>query len=144
MFQMHSAFIPVTNIERSKKWYDDHLGLIKVDEWESGTDHGVGFVFPRGNTGIALIEVTEPQSTVFTRKGNQPNVYFNFLSDDIEKDYQTLQDNHVTTTPIRHSEEVSTFDFEDPDGNLFSVVQEASHSPYHERHIKDLQTQHAE
>ncbi|KGP91859.1 glyoxalase [Pontibacillus chungwhensis BH030062] len=144
MFQMNSVFIPVTDIERSKKWYENNLGLLKVDEWENGSDHGAGYVFSRGNTGLALIEVTEPQSTAFTRKGSQPNVYFNFSTDDIEGDYQRLVDRNVITSPIQYSEEVSMFDFKDPDGNSFSVVQESSNSPYHENHILMLQRQYSE
>lgn len=143
MLQMNSVFIPVTDIKQSKKWYELVLGLIKVDEGKNGSDHGVGYIFPKGNTGLALIKVEEPQSTSFKRKGSHPNVFFNFSTDDIEGDYQRLLDKNVITTPIQHSEEISMFDFKDPDGNSFSVVQEAPQSPYHENHIKALQRQHS-
>ncbi|MCP3028889.1 VOC family protein [Halobacillus sp. A5] len=53
MFQINGAFIPVTNLEKAQAWYEQNLGLIKVDEWSEGT----GYIFPAGSATLALIKV---------------------------------------------------------------------------------------
>ncbi|WP_257958344.1 VOC family protein [Bacillus sp. V3-13] len=42
MFKVGSIFIPVTDMEKSKKWYETNLGVIKADEWKEELEHRVG------------------------------------------------------------------------------------------------------
>ncbi|MBN8203518.1 VOC family protein [Bacillus sp. NTK034] len=132
MFKVGSIFIPVTDLERSKKWYEVNLGLTKVDEWqENGADHGVGYVFKTDTTGLALIKVEKPQPTEFTVKGKNKNVYYNFEVDDIQQAYDRLKQNGVETTGIHDYGMMKGFDFFDLDGNAFSAVSEELNSLYH-------------
>ncbi|MDH5160561.1 VOC family protein [Heyndrickxia oleronia] len=137
MFKVGGIFIPVTDLERSKRWYELNLGVTKVDEWqENGLDHGVGYVFKDDSTGLALIKVEKPQPTEFTIKGRSKNVYYNFVVEDIEPAYGLLKQNGVKTTEIHDYGVMKGFDFFDPDGNSFSVVSEEIHSPYHKDNLK--------
>lgn len=134
MFQIGGIFIPVTNLEQSKKWYEANLGVIKVDEWqEADEDHGVDYVFPNDTKGLALIKVATHQPTEFTIKGQRKNAYYNFVVDDIQPAFEHLQQNGVETTEIHDYGVMKGFDFFDPDGNPFSVVSEDVHSPLHQR-----------
>ncbi|MDM5227373.1 VOC family protein [Cytobacillus sp. NJ13] len=136
MFKVGSIFIPVTDLERSKKWYEVNLGLTKVDEWqENGADHGVGYVFENDTTGFALIKVEKPQPTEFTVKGKNKNVYYNFEVDDIQQAYDLLKQNGVETTEIHDYGIMKGFDFFDLDGNTFSAVSEEMNSPYHKDNL---------
>ena len=136
MFKVGSIFIPVTDLERSKKWYEVNLGLTKVDEWqENGADHGVGYVFENDVTGLALIKTEKPQPTEFTVKGKNKNVYYNFEVDNIQQAFDRLKQNGVETTDIHDYGMMKGFDFFDPDGNTFSVVSEEMNSPYHKDNL---------
>jgi len=140
MFKIGGIFIPVTDLERSKKWYELNLGVIKVDEWqEDGIDHGVGYVFRDDAIGLALIKVKEPQPTEFKINGKSKNVYYNFIVDDIQPAYDQLKRNKVETTEIHDYGLMKGFDFFDPDGNSFSVVSEEKNSPYHNDNLKEIQ-----
>lgn len=134
MFKIGGIFIPVTNLERSKKWYEAKLGVIKVDEWqEEGEDHGVDYIFPNDTKGLALIKVSDPQPTEFTIKGKRKNSYYNFIVEDIQPAYEHLKRNGVNTTEIHDYGVMKGFDFFDPDGNPFSVVCEEEHSPLYRK-----------
>ncbi|MEN2767502.1 VOC family protein [Ornithinibacillus xuwenensis] len=131
MLKIGGIFIPVTNLERSKKWYEENLGVIQVDAWqENGEDHGVDYIFPNDTTGLTLIKVEKPQPTEFTIKGKRKNAYYNFVVDNIHYVYEHLQNNQVETTRIHDYGLMKGFDFFDPDGNPFSVVSEEEHSPH--------------
>ena len=133
MFKIGGIFIPVTNLERSKKWYEANLGMIKIDEWQvEGEDHGVDYVFPNDTKGLALIKVAVPQPTEFTIKGQRKNAYYNFVVNDIEPAFEHLKQNGVDTTEIHDYGVMKGFDFFDPDGNPFSVVSEEAHTSVHQ------------
>lgn len=139
MFKVGSIFIPVTDLERSKKWYETNMGLTKVDEWqEEGQDYGVGYIFNGNTVGLTLIKVEQPQKTEFTTVGKSKNVYYNFIVDEILPAYELLQRNGVETTKIHDYGLMKGFDFVDPDGNSFSVVSEEEHSPYHPDNLQTL------
>ncbi|QFT87920.1 Glyoxalase-like domain protein [Bacillus sp. THAF10] len=135
MFKVGSIFIPVTDLKKSTKWYEANLGVKKIDEWEDG----VGFYFPNCPTQMGLVKVETPQPLEFTVKGKMKNGYFNFLVDDIHAAYQHFQDNGVVTSEIEDFNGMQFFDFFDPDGNPFSVVNENMESPFHRENVKQLQ-----
>ncbi|MGF7013939.1 VOC family protein [Ornithinibacillus bavariensis] len=134
MFKIGGIFIPVTNLEQSKKWYEENLGVVKIDEWqEDGEDHGVDYLFPKDTKGLTLIKVESPQPTEFTIKGKRKNVYYNFVVDQIEVAFQQLRAKGIETTEIMDYGVMKGFDFFDPDGNSFSVVSEEESSVHFSR-----------
>jgi glyoxylase I family protein len=135
MFTIGSIFIPVTDIQKSTVWYENHLGVKKIDSWEEGA----GFYFPNGSTQLALIKVDTPQPTEFVMKGKKKNVYYNLVVQDIEMVHQQLKANGVVTTDLEDFGGMKGFDFFDPDGNPFSVVDEEADSPFHSDRVKKLQ-----
>ncbi|HEO8418252.1 Glyoxalase-like domain [Mycobacteroides abscessus subsp. abscessus] len=138
MFKIGSIFIPVTDLEKASKWYEKNLGVKKIDMWEDGA----GFYFPSGgSTQLALIQVDQRQTVEFVLQNNEKNPYFNFVVDNIEQAYQSLNRNKVQTTEIKESAGMKYFDFFDPDGNAFSVVDESIDSPFHTANIQELQKQ---
>lgn len=80
-----------------------------------------------------------PQPTEFTISGSQKNSYYNFVVEDIEAAHQHFKDNGVVTSEIDDFGGMKFFDFFDPDGNPFSVVNEVEGSPYHSDNIKKMQ-----
>ena len=135
MFTVGSIFIPVTDVQKSASWYINNLGVEKIDGWEAGA----GFYFPNGSTQLALIKVDVPQPTEFVIQDRKKNVYYNFVVQDIEAAHKHLAGNGVVTTAIEDFGGMRGFDFFDPDGNPFSVVNEEESSPFHSNHIKELQ-----
>ncbi|MDG5472002.1 VOC family protein [Jeotgalibacillus sp. ET6] len=135
MFRVGSIFIPVTNLDQSKKWYQKNLGVSVIDEWEFGEDKGLGMFFPSSPTQLGLVQVEKPQPMEFTIKGKKKNVYFNFVVDEIETVHRDLIANGVTTTEIEDFGGMKGFEFFDPDGNPFSVVSEEENSPFHSDQI---------
>ena len=135
MFTVGSIFIPVTDVQQSTSWYENNLGVKKIDSWEEGA----GFYFPSGSTQLALIKVDAKQPTEFVIQGQKKNTYYNFIVQDIEAAHKHLAENGVVTTAIEDFGDMKGFDFFDPDGNPFSVVNEDESSPFHSNRIKELQ-----
>ena len=135
MFTVGSIFIPVTDIQKSTIWYETNLGLEKIDSWEEGA----GFYFPSGSTQLALVKVDAKQPTEFLMQDKKKNAYYNFIVQDIEATDKHLAENGVVTTVIEDFGGMRGFDFFDPDGNPFSVVNEDESSPFHSNRIKELQ-----
>ena len=135
MFKIGSIFIPVTDVQKSTSWYENNLGVKKIDSWEEGA----GFYFPSGSTQLALVKVATPQPTEFVIQGKKKNVYYNFVVQDIEAVHKSLQENGVVVTDIEYFGGMKGFDFFDPDGNPFSVVDEDESSPFHSDHVKERQ-----
>ena len=140
MFKIGSVFIPVENLATSIRWYEKMLGIIKIDEWEEGNERGAGFYFPNDLTQLALIQVEDKQPTQFAITGNKRNVYFNFLTDDIQGAFNHLKHNNVKVSEIEDFGGMKCFDFYDLDGNTFSVVNEVESSPYHRDEVRKLQS----
>lgn len=135
MFKVGSIFIPVTDLKKSAIWYEENLDAKKIDHWEGGA----GFYLPSGSTQLGLVEVAAPQPSEFVIKGKKKNVYFNFIVENIETVHRDLQSRGVATTGIEDFGGMKWFDFYDPDGNTFSIVDEAEDSPFHSDNIKRLQ-----
>ncbi|KML02906.1 VOC family protein [Rossellomorea marisflavi] len=135
MFRVGSIFIPVTDLERSMAWCEEHLGVKKIDEWEDG----VGYCLPDGLTQLALVKVESRQETEFTIKGDRKNAYFNFLTENIEAVHEGFRRHGVTVTAIEDFGGMKAFDFNDPDGNPFSIVDEVTGSPFHSEEVRKLQ-----
>lgn len=135
MFKVGSIFIPVTDVKKSSEWYEKYLGAKEIDSWEDGA----GFYLPTGSTQLALVKVEFSQPTEFFINESKKKSYYNFVVDDIEAAYQHFNAANITTTEIDAYGDMKFFDFFDLDGNLFSVVNEVTSSPYHSQHIRQLQ-----
>jgi glyoxylase I family protein len=135
LFKVGSVFIPVTDMEKSMKWYEKHLGVRKIDTW----DGGAGFYFPNSDTQLGLVQVDSPQPTEFVISGKKKNVYFNFLVEDIEEVHKELKNSGVVTSVIEDFGGMKGFEFFDLDNNPFSVVDEVEDSPFHRDQVRKSQ-----
>ncbi|MBM7554216.1 VOC family protein [Thalassobacillus pellis] len=137
MFKVGSIFIPVSNLDESIKWYEHYLGAIFVDRWDFG-ERGAGFVFKKGDAQLGLVEVDRPQPTEFEVKKGKKNSYYNFLVTDIHKAHHSLYTKGVVVSEISDYSGMGCFEFLDPDGNPFSVVNEVEGSSFHEENLEKL------
>ncbi|MGM0750673.1 MAG: VOC family protein [Bacillota bacterium] len=135
LFKVGSVFIPVTDMEKSMKWYEKHLGVRKIDTW----DGGAGFYFPNSDTQLGLVQVDSPQPTEFVISGKRKNVYFNFLVEDIEEVHKELKNAGIVTSEIEDFGGMKGFEFFDLDNNPFSVVDEVEDSPFHRDQVRKSQ-----
>lgn len=132
-----SIFIPVTDLDRAVAWYQEHLQVNIIDRWEEG----IGFYFPEGPTQFALIQVEGEPSTEFPMTKERKNVYFNFLTSDIEALQVKLRSHGVKTTELHDFSGMLCFDAYDLDGNVLSFVNEPTDSPYHSERIRKKQSE---
>ncbi|GAA0501748.1 hypothetical protein GCM10008986_31560 [Salinibacillus aidingensis] len=63
MFNVGGVIIPVTDLKKSKLWYEENLGLTKVDEWNNDEELGAGYCFKRCD--IPHIRPYHPQNIMF-------------------------------------------------------------------------------
>lgn len=135
MFKVGSIFIPVTNLERSAKWYEAHFHVKPIGQW----DGGAGFYFPDSAVQLGLIKVESPQRSSFPNQFGDQNTYFNFIADDINRVHNQLTESGLNVNAIKDFGGMKYFDCEDPDGNTLSIIEEVKGSPFHSDHIEELQ-----
>lgn len=116
--EIGSVFIPVKNLEQSIHWYESILGFKLTVNW------GLGATLKIQNqpTVLGLIQVEEKQPVSFKNKENSMTPYYNFLTKDIYYAYDFLKQNHVQVRDIHNNGEFLLMNFEDPDGNLLSMI----------------------
>ncbi|NMH69986.1 VOC family protein [Bacillus sp. RO3] len=111
--KVNLVFIPVSNIERSKKWYSNILGL---EEGEEYFDH----LFVADMDGAGMVLDTMPMWK--DENGSLPRLNFpaiQFATDNIYESYQFMKNNGVElVTDIQNDQ---FFIFKDPDGNVLMV-----------------------
>ena len=133
--QVGTVFVPVSDQDRSLRFYVDELGFEKRGDWPYGGSHRWVEVAPPGSAiAIALVPPTEGEATA----GDQALCAFS--STDIEADHDALRSRGVdvdaiigragTSRPGLASIDVTVEDpippqffFRDPDGNRFLIVQ---------------------
>jgi glyoxylase I family protein len=125
--KISGIFIPITNMERSLEWYTRVLGLEVVEK----SDMCTGLAFPGEATILNLWKVENAQPTTFDTGQGYQICYYNFESFDINYSYTKLQEQGVEVLPIQDEGSIKFFDAVDPDGNLFSIVEEMPSSPYY-------------
>ena len=126
-----SIFVPVSDLNHSAEWYESHLGLQRIGEWEGG----IGYVLPDGSAQLALVRTKTHQGTEFLLDEKERHVFFNLLVPDARALHLKLSTRAVVTTPIKEENGMKYFDFFDMDGNTFSVVEENPDSPFHPDHL---------
>ncbi|WP_088043143.1 VOC family protein [Bacillus sp. EAC] len=107
--QIGTIFIPVSNVEESRNWYCDLLGLPGDGE----ILYGHLYIVPMNGTGIVL------DSKIFAEENVFKTPVFHLNTNDIEKSYEYMKSKNVElVTEIQHNH---WFNFKDPDGNLLMV-----------------------
>ncbi|WP_223820831.1 VOC family protein [Bacillus sp. S3] len=113
------VFIPVSDIEKAKKWYSEILGL-------EGGEIYFGHIYTAPMDGTAgLILDTMPKWR--DEKGNispyqVPSIQF--VTDDIHVSFQFMKDNNVEL--LTEIEDDFYFVFRDPDGNVLMICKDVS------------------
>lgn len=113
--RIDSVFVPVTDIERSEKWYSEMLPLEVV--FRSGDGQYVGFRFDgegEPKTALTIHKVD--------RVPERTHIPFNFYAEDIDGFYSYLADKGVKVGEIHDAEGMRFFEFTDPDGNMMEAV----------------------
>ena len=113
--KIDTVFVPVTDLDRSEKWYLEVFPF-KVT-YRSGDGSYIGFSFVNHHplqTGVCIYKTDSVERT-----SHPP---FNFYTDAIDDYHCFLQAKHVPVTDIHEEDGTRFFEFHDPDGNMLSVV----------------------
>lgn len=110
-----TVILRVKNIEVSKNWYSEKLGL--VPEWED-PELKLVVLNTGGPTSLTLWQTD--QQVTSTREGS---AYPIFRSPDANKARAALLEKSVVCDPIITDHLVAYFRFYDPDGNLMEACQ---------------------
>lgn len=109
--QIGTVFIPVRDIEKSKKWYCDLLGV--ASDGQVLFNHL--FIVPMNGTGVVL------DSKIYSKENVFRTPPFHFNTDNIEHAYEYIKSKNIElTTDIEHNQ---WFTFKDPDGNHLMICQ---------------------
>ena len=117
---MEGVFIPVKDLERSAKWYEEILGfkLIYIEE-----EAAVMKISEQSQTVVCLVKTIKHQPMKFPENQFGVGKYYNFIPDDIEEAHRTLLTKNVKVNQISGEGTTKFFTFYDPDGNPLGVFQ---------------------
>jgi catechol 2,3-dioxygenase-like lactoylglutathione lyase family enzyme len=113
------ATIPVTDMKRAKRWYEEKLGLKPATDNEAGAQYNLA-----GGTGFMLYPTQYA--------GKAPNTLMGFESSDLEKDVAALKKKGVkfeeydmpglkTVNSIATMGEYKGAWFKDSEGNILAI-----------------------
>jgi catechol 2,3-dioxygenase-like lactoylglutathione lyase family enzyme len=115
--RLDTIIVRVKNLEESKNWYIDNLSFFPV----FSDDESKITVFDlAGTTTLTLWQFDENDTS---NKVNQGNTYAVFNCDNAEQIFKSLKKKGVAVDNFTTSEDVSLFNFYDPDGNKFEVIE---------------------
>lgn len=107
--QVGTIFIPVSNVEKSRDWYCDLLGLPS----DSEILFGHLYVIPMNGVDIVL------DSKIFSTNNILNTPLFHFNTNNIEQSYTYIKNKGIElTTEIEHGH---WFNFKDLDGNHLMI-----------------------
>lgn len=107
-------YIPVSNLQRSKDWYTEHLGFKIVMEDPI-------FLELRTDSGVRIMLI--PNNGNITSHMNYPNgtqAAYGFVVSDIESVYQQFINKGIKVGKLTKYAGMS-FKFHDPDGNILEL-----------------------
>ncbi|WLD93771.1 VOC family protein [Alkalihalobacillus sp. AL-G] len=116
--RIDAVFVPVTDIERSEKWYLEMFPFRVV--FRSSDGIYVGFRFNDNEsesdlkTALTLHKVE--------RMPERSHIPFNFYTEDVEGFHSYLADKGIEVGQIHSAEGMRFFEFSDPDGNTMEAV----------------------
>jgi len=124
-WKLEVVVVPVTDVDRSKRFYSEQLGFV-VDVDQQAGDMRVVQLTPPGSGCSITIGTGLSEGVPGTLKGMQICV------GDIDAAHAQLVDNGVEVSPVRHMGDAGWADgkggdwnsfifFDDPDGNSWSV-----------------------
>jgi catechol-2,3-dioxygenase len=111
------VFIPVQDLEKSVKWYQEVLELELLYREEEAAVLKVSDQSPV----ICLVRVTNHQPVKFPENNWDVSLFYNFKTYDIERTYKLLKERGVDISGIAEEEKLDYFGFRDPDGNKLGV-----------------------
>jgi catechol 2,3-dioxygenase-like lactoylglutathione lyase family enzyme len=113
--RIDTVFVPVTDLERSEKWYLQMFNFKVTYRTPDGNYVSLHFDDPGPpKTALTLYKVDKvPAAT---------HVAFNFYTTDLEATYEFFKSNNVEVTDIEGGDGMRFFGCKDPDGNLLEIV----------------------
>lgn len=115
--RLDTLIIRVKNIEESKNWYIENLGFFPV---YSDDESKITVFDMAGTTTLTLWQLEEEGSGGTKSPGN---TYAVFNCENAEQVFKSLQKKGVAVDNFAASEDVSLFNFYDPDGNKFEAIE---------------------
>jgi len=114
-------FVPVSDLERSTKWYEEMLGFEVTHRDEPNAmvmmmnDYKIVF---------CLVLSFDIEQRPFPRNDYLVEQYFNFHTEDVDGAYHSLKDKGAEIGPIETFDGgIRGFSLYDPDANKYGVVQ---------------------
>lgn len=115
--RLDTVIIRVKNLEESKNWYIDNLNFFPV---YSDEESKITVFDMAGTTTLTLWQLDENEINGTATSGG---AYAVFNCDNAEQIYKSLKKEGVTVANFTASEDVSLFNFYDPDNNKFEVIE---------------------
>jgi catechol 2,3-dioxygenase-like lactoylglutathione lyase family enzyme len=112
--RIDTVFVPVTDLERSEKWYMAMFNFKVI--FRSSNGEYVGFQFKDASSATALtIHKVD-------RMPESNHIAFNFYTSDVDVSHAFMKAHNVEVTDIEGGDGMRFFDCKDPDGNQIGVV----------------------
>jgi catechol 2,3-dioxygenase-like lactoylglutathione lyase family enzyme len=114
--RIDSVFIPVTDVEKSAKWYEDVLGFILELRDTTWKYYSMRMTAEEGNS--------TPWFTLYEVKEVQPAAHmpFNLYAPDGASIHQRLKEQGVRVTDIINTGSMLVFEVFDPDDNRIGII----------------------
>lgn len=124
---IQNIYVPVRNIDKSKQWYQEKLGL----EVKKESDATVDLQVYKGDTLLTLVQTDDFKPVQYLDK-DYITPYYNLNTLHAEKCHLRLQTYDVRVTDILELEMIKCFNLFDPDENVIGVCYEKEDSLYYE------------
>jgi predicted enzyme related to lactoylglutathione lyase len=113
-------FVPVSDLERSTKWYEEMLGFEITHRDEP---NAMVMMMNDNKIVFCLVLSFDIEHRAFPRNNYQVEQYFNFHTDDVDGAYRTLKGKGADIGEIASFDDgIRGFPLYDPDGNKYGVV----------------------
>ncbi len=131
-WKLELVVIPVTDVDRAKRFYSEQVGFVVDHDTRIGDDRRIVQLTPAGSACSIVIGRGLPSSTPGSVQGMQ------LVVSDIDAAREQLLQGGVEVSPVQHFEESGPVDgrggdwnsfifFSDPDGNGWAVQERPAH-----------------